>query len=711
MCQVCDDLRATKPVDPAQPVMVAGDPQWNNAAKRMEEGIPVGAGLFADPTDRSGQRRALAPGLMRSAATAAVAAASRQKARPALPQGRQPKVRLASREAAGLRAACACWLAKLRISSRPSVALLVQDLGRVGACLRGNRCDLAAVVDALLITFFAYSVFLATRSSAHRAAPCRASAPRTPRTSRESVSMLRAQRMCARHCGLVGLAQRLDVAALRRPDRLDIERMKAEIGKHLGHVEIKWVGASIGIASGFIPDGRTIVQRTMPYSVARHRPVKDNFAAQQNAAGSGVTARGPVARLPPPPPRCPQPALDAAKPSVKRRHGRRKIGRVVAQHTRRRRRKPSVSLPPRAAQPAGRIPAASSIHAIERKEPRRGGARRLGRSAIRDRALRAPPVRVAARRNAASADRIRGSRGASSSSAAASPGRYHRARLPRPPRFYPPGKPAKDCRLRRKGSVEGEDRQPGLGRDRRHRQPPPALDRAISAQRRVDQPVGTRCRPAPGVLPGASLAIAPASVRQLARARRRGGDSAVEQLRQPVLEDQNVERGAGRAARAGDILAQPRRRIGRDLRQLPGAGHRGARQPEAAAPAAVRRERRRRPAPRSAERHRPARCRTQAVTASISASSSTQALSPIAASSCSQSRRCPGSTCAIRAGDRDRAPDRRRRVRHAADDRRLISRGGGRCRRSSCPPRSTETGSRGAPSGDTLAAADREYAA
>src|SRR3954468_7142002 len=40
----CNDLRATKPVDPAQPVMVAGDPQWNNAAKRREEGIPVGAG-------------------------------------------------------------------------------------------------------------------------------------------------------------------------------------------------------------------------------------------------------------------------------------------------------------------------------------------------------------------------------------------------------------------------------------------------------------------------------------------------------------------------------------------------------------------------------------------------------------------------------------------------------------------------------------------
>jgi LDH2 family malate/lactate/ureidoglycolate dehydrogenase len=42
----CNDLRATKPVDPARPVMVAGDPQWNNAAQRMREGIPVGPGLL-----------------------------------------------------------------------------------------------------------------------------------------------------------------------------------------------------------------------------------------------------------------------------------------------------------------------------------------------------------------------------------------------------------------------------------------------------------------------------------------------------------------------------------------------------------------------------------------------------------------------------------------------------------------------------------------
>ena len=43
----CDTLRATKPADPAVPVMVAGDPERRNAARRMQEGIPVGANLLA----------------------------------------------------------------------------------------------------------------------------------------------------------------------------------------------------------------------------------------------------------------------------------------------------------------------------------------------------------------------------------------------------------------------------------------------------------------------------------------------------------------------------------------------------------------------------------------------------------------------------------------------------------------------------------------
>jgi LDH2 family malate/lactate/ureidoglycolate dehydrogenase len=33
-------------VDPTQPVMIAGDPQWKYAEQRMREGIPVGPGLL-----------------------------------------------------------------------------------------------------------------------------------------------------------------------------------------------------------------------------------------------------------------------------------------------------------------------------------------------------------------------------------------------------------------------------------------------------------------------------------------------------------------------------------------------------------------------------------------------------------------------------------------------------------------------------------------
>ena len=64
VARFCGDLRATKPVDPAQPVMVAGDPQWNNAEKRMAEGIPVGPGpARPGAADRPGIRRAVAAGL------------------------------------------------------------------------------------------------------------------------------------------------------------------------------------------------------------------------------------------------------------------------------------------------------------------------------------------------------------------------------------------------------------------------------------------------------------------------------------------------------------------------------------------------------------------------------------------------------------------------------------------------------------------------
>jgi LDH2 family malate/lactate/ureidoglycolate dehydrogenase len=43
----CDALRATKPTDPGQPVLVAGDPERANARRRMQQGIPVGPNLLA----------------------------------------------------------------------------------------------------------------------------------------------------------------------------------------------------------------------------------------------------------------------------------------------------------------------------------------------------------------------------------------------------------------------------------------------------------------------------------------------------------------------------------------------------------------------------------------------------------------------------------------------------------------------------------------
>ena len=46
-----DSLRATRPVDPAKPVQVAGDPERANAQRRTREGIPVAPGLLAQVRD------------------------------------------------------------------------------------------------------------------------------------------------------------------------------------------------------------------------------------------------------------------------------------------------------------------------------------------------------------------------------------------------------------------------------------------------------------------------------------------------------------------------------------------------------------------------------------------------------------------------------------------------------------------------------------
>ncbi|MFC5068493.1 Ldh family oxidoreductase [Flaviflagellibacter deserti] len=44
--QLCDDLRATPPVDLAKPVLVAGDPERAVMAEREKTGIPIGPGLL-----------------------------------------------------------------------------------------------------------------------------------------------------------------------------------------------------------------------------------------------------------------------------------------------------------------------------------------------------------------------------------------------------------------------------------------------------------------------------------------------------------------------------------------------------------------------------------------------------------------------------------------------------------------------------------------
>jgi LDH2 family malate/lactate/ureidoglycolate dehydrogenase len=45
---VVDTLRATRPADPAAPVLVAGDPERAERGRRLEGGIPVPAALKDD---------------------------------------------------------------------------------------------------------------------------------------------------------------------------------------------------------------------------------------------------------------------------------------------------------------------------------------------------------------------------------------------------------------------------------------------------------------------------------------------------------------------------------------------------------------------------------------------------------------------------------------------------------------------------------------
>ncbi|MBN8890889.1 MAG: Ldh family oxidoreductase [Rhodospirillales bacterium] len=47
VARFCGQMRATTPIDPARPVLVAGDAERAIAARRLAEGVPVGAGLAA----------------------------------------------------------------------------------------------------------------------------------------------------------------------------------------------------------------------------------------------------------------------------------------------------------------------------------------------------------------------------------------------------------------------------------------------------------------------------------------------------------------------------------------------------------------------------------------------------------------------------------------------------------------------------------------
>ncbi|SHJ26655.1 Malate/lactate/ureidoglycolate dehydrogenase, LDH2 family [Aureimonas altamirensis DSM 21988] len=47
VARLCNDLRATPPVDPSAPVLVAGDPERSKRAAREADGIPMGPGLLA----------------------------------------------------------------------------------------------------------------------------------------------------------------------------------------------------------------------------------------------------------------------------------------------------------------------------------------------------------------------------------------------------------------------------------------------------------------------------------------------------------------------------------------------------------------------------------------------------------------------------------------------------------------------------------------
>src|ERR1700730_16364068 len=123
---------------------------------------------------------------------------------------------------------------------------LVQHRGCIRARLGRDRDDLAAVTDTLLDHLLGVFGVLGDPVLG------RGRLGQVAQQRRKSLERLASQldlaareRLHAFDGQLVGLGQRLDVAALRCPYRLDIERPEAVIGEHLGHVEIEKVGTSI----------------------------------------------------------------------------------------------------------------------------------------------------------------------------------------------------------------------------------------------------------------------------------------------------------------------------------------------------------------------------------------------------------------------------------------------------------------------------------
>ena len=128
----------------------------------------------------------------------------------------------------------------------------MQHLGRLGAGLAGQHRDLASVahtlVDHLLGVFGVLADPLFRRDRLGQIAQ---QGGKLLEALAGHLELAPRQRLHAFGGELVGLAQRLDIAPLRRPDGLNIDRRETEIGEEFGHVIIEKAGT--GIRHGRVP--------------------------------------------------------------------------------------------------------------------------------------------------------------------------------------------------------------------------------------------------------------------------------------------------------------------------------------------------------------------------------------------------------------------------------------------------------------------------